>query len=676
MLPRPARFKKDAIIPRVILPAAEGAELMRETSLVALIAVMTVLLFTSFVVPQVATQRSDQTVIWESISAPEYLDPHLDYETSGAWISWNVYETLFTYDLESDSTEVNEPLLATSYTVSGDGLNYTFHLREGVRFHDGTPFNSTCVKYNFERLLALFDSFGPAWLFAERILGGQAVEIAAYGYGQGSPEHVSNFSAWVEQEPIITLDEYTVRFRLSEPYAPFINVIAHPSGSQISPTYVEKHGGVVMGMWNDWLLDHTCGTGPYMVTNMTTDLVRMDLNLNYWRAVEARVDYPRVGSVNRIYIRVNPSNDNRTANLESGITNGCDWPASQADRVYNGATGSSGDGTPKSLNPNLRVWTGEPTFKTAVLAFYLNATIVDDDRTLTNPFALKELREAVSYAFDYEEYIDNLTGGLAIQLQGPVPLGMFGQKNDLFIYRQNITAAVEKWNEAMTAGLDDALASWNYTLRLRYWHNSDTYAYIIGLVKKGIESILEDPSSTKPSTPLAIDTIGPGMYPHFPQPPQLVYSLGWSPDIADPEEFIAVFVKSTNTYAARVCLGDSQGWNATQVDQWIEQASQSLNRTLRTELYGMIQEAIVKHCAYIYCSQYTNFHVERVEMNGYQFNPMYGPYFYHYWKTEEETSPMIDVFTLAIVAASFAPLVIALVLLRRPKTPSSNEANQ
>lgn len=648
---------------------------MRETRLVALIMVLTELLLTSFVVTDVAAQSSGQTVVWEWIVPPESLDPHVDYETSGAWISWNVYETLFAYDLDSDSAEVNEPLLATSYTVSADGLNYTFQLREGVRFHDGTPFNSTCVKYNFERLVAIFDMYGPAWLFADRILGGRAVMNAVYNYGSGSPQHVSNYSVWVGQEPIVILGEYTVRFRLSEPYAPFVDVIAHPGGSQISPSYVEEHGGGVIGMWNDWLVDHTCGTGPYKVTNTVDDTVQLDINANYWRAGQAKTNHPRAGSVSRIYIRANSINDNRTANLEAGVTDGCDWPVSQADRVYNGVTGSSGNGTPKSLDPNLRVWTGEPIFRTSLLAFNLNATLAFYGLTRTNPFALKELREAVSYAFDYEEYIDNLTGGLAVQLQGPIPLGMFGHKNDLFVYRQNITAAVEKWNEAMMAGLDDALASWNYTLRLHYWPVSDQYAYILGLVKESIESILEDPSSTKLSSTLTIVTEGLWS-PLFPIPAQPVYSMGWSADIADPDDFVAAFVKSTNTFAMRTGLAGSQGWNATQVDQWVEQASQSLNRTLRTEIYGMIQEAIVKHCAYIYCSQSTNFHVERVEMNGYQFNPMYGPYFYHYWKTEEETSPTIDVFVLAIVAASFAPLVIALVLLRRPKTRPGSEGNQ
>ena len=65
------------------------------------------------------------------------MDPHVNYETFGGWIAYNMYETLYTYPFGTDSTIPSTPLLAASMpVVSADGLNYTIGLREGITFQD------------------------------------------------------------------------------------------------------------------------------------------------------------------------------------------------------------------------------------------------------------------------------------------------------------------------------------------------------------------------------------------------------------------------------------------------------------------------------------------------------------------------------------------------------------
>src|SRR5690606_26549870 len=84
------------------------------------------------------------------IAEPQSLDPHVVTAANDFRILVNVYEGLVRF---ADGTLEIEPALATDWTVSDDGLTYTFTLRDDVTFHDGTPFNAEAVKFNFDRML-------------------------------------------------------------------------------------------------------------------------------------------------------------------------------------------------------------------------------------------------------------------------------------------------------------------------------------------------------------------------------------------------------------------------------------------------------------------------------------------------------------------------------------------
>ena len=112
-------------------------------------------------VPQAAAQaaakppKAGGTLIWgmESEIGP------LDIQAIGGWVTWRVrrllYEPLVTHDLTTEGTLSPPivPALANSWEVSPDGRVYTFHLREKVKFHDGTPFDANAVKFNLDRAL-------------------------------------------------------------------------------------------------------------------------------------------------------------------------------------------------------------------------------------------------------------------------------------------------------------------------------------------------------------------------------------------------------------------------------------------------------------------------------------------------------------------------------------------
>jgi peptide/nickel transport system substrate-binding protein len=93
------------------------------------------------------------TLIWGMPAETDTLDPHATGGWSTYQITYQIFEGLVKEDLTKadDVTPTLVPGLATSWDISKDGLTYTFHLREGVKFHDGTPFDAAAVKFNFDR---------------------------------------------------------------------------------------------------------------------------------------------------------------------------------------------------------------------------------------------------------------------------------------------------------------------------------------------------------------------------------------------------------------------------------------------------------------------------------------------------------------------------------------------
>src|SRR4051794_17422454 len=97
-----------------------------------------------------AAQIPDDVLVVGQIAEPKSLDPHAVTATNDFRILVNLYDGLVRF--RDGSLDV-VPGLAESWDISEDGRTYTFTLRRGVKFHDGTPFNAEAVKFNFDRML-------------------------------------------------------------------------------------------------------------------------------------------------------------------------------------------------------------------------------------------------------------------------------------------------------------------------------------------------------------------------------------------------------------------------------------------------------------------------------------------------------------------------------------------
>lgn len=192
-----------------------------------------------------SANQKKNTLIFAQGSDPRGLDPALVDDGESSKIIVNVYEGLLKY--AKDSTKV-EPCLATSWDISKDGLVYTFHLRQGVKFQDGTDFNADAVKYNIERQL-------PPRVTSD-------MSYAEFVFGA--------------VKSVEAVDTNTVKITLKSPCTPFLSNLAMSLGApMVSPTALKKY--------NNNVDEHPCGTGPFSFVSWTKgqDVV-LKRNDNYW----------------------------------------------------------------------------------------------------------------------------------------------------------------------------------------------------------------------------------------------------------------------------------------------------------------------------------------------------------------------------------------------------------
>ena len=167
--------------------------------------------------------------------------------------------------------------LATSWEIATDPHAITFHLREGVAFHDGTAFNAEAVKFNIERIL------DPATMATPR-------------------------ASFTVIDSVDVLDEHTVRFNLKRPWGAGLNMLADRGGVMSSPTAV-----AALGKDYGW---NPSGTGPFIVDKVITGtLVHMVRNENYWGTDE---EGNRLPYLDEITIRVIRDETVRASALRTG----------------------------------------------------------------------------------------------------------------------------------------------------------------------------------------------------------------------------------------------------------------------------------------------------------------------------------------------------------------------
>ncbi|MDJ0510148.1 MAG: ABC transporter substrate-binding protein [Crocosphaera sp.] len=187
-----------------------------------------------------ATTTGDRITIGTT-SQPRTIDPADSYEIAGLMVIYNLSDTLYTYEL--GSTTLKPQLAKEMPTVSEDGLTYTIALREGVTFHDETPFNAEAMAFSLERFMN--NGGKPSFLLADTI------------------------------DTVKATGDYELTIILKEPFSAFPALLAFPGACAVSPQAYEIGEG-------KFIPDNLVGTGPYKLNNFSSDSVQLDVFENYW----------------------------------------------------------------------------------------------------------------------------------------------------------------------------------------------------------------------------------------------------------------------------------------------------------------------------------------------------------------------------------------------------------
>jgi glutathione transport system substrate-binding protein len=202
------------------------------------------------------------------------MDPHDTNDT----LSYSAQKTMLEGLLGFDKDMKVIPVLAESYSANPTATEFTFKLRQGITFHDGTPFNAQAVKANIDRLADPKLNLKRHSLFA-----------------------------LVKETQVV--DDNTVKVILSKPFGAMINTFAHPAAMMISPKAIETYGKDVA--------KHPVGTGPFKFAEWDpSDHLKVVKNDNYWKK-----GYPKVDSIT---FKPTPENGSRVAMLKTG----------EADYIY------------------------------------------------------------------------------------------------------------------------------------------------------------------------------------------------------------------------------------------------------------------------------------------------------------------------------------------------------
>jgi len=278
-----------------------------------------------------------------------------------------------------------EPQLATSWESSPDLKMWTFYLREGVRFSDGTSFDANAVLANFER----YKGVGKA------------------PYGQ----------VFMNVARVDVLGPYVVQFTLAEPDFSFEYKLAGAAGLSIgSPKAIAEHKNADDPWGENWCYDHMVGTGPYKLDKWEkTKHIILVKNDDYWRGWEE-------SEPDRVIVRIVPEYSSRKFLLSGG-----DVDIIEEVPAY--------DIPVIEALPNAHVYIAKTTH-IILNSFNFDKEIWRDRR----------LREAMAWSYPYKEAVESLIG--AVKLQGPMASDVAGHNDDLFVYYTDLDKARELLRDA------------------------------------------------------------------------------------------------------------------------------------------------------------------------------------------------------------------------------------
>ena len=496
---------------------------------------VTVLALAATVLPATAATK----FVFSNESPYDTLDPHTVFDVGRVAVRLNLYDGLYRW---LDNPPKLNPWLAESYTVSPDGLTYTFKLRKGAKFHDGAEVTAEDVRYSMERILAL--KKGAASLFATMIQPGQTKAV----------------------------DRYTVQFTLAKPSAIFLAVV--PEIHVVNSALLKKNEKD--GDWGGaWLTGNDAGSGSYALS-------RYDPAIGF-SAKRFKEHFYGWGDkyIDEIEFQSVREDNTRVLGMIKGDFQGTGGylPLDQVKRLR--------------AAPNVKVLEQESM---RIMMFQLN-----NQRPPINDV---HVRRAISYAFDYNGFNNEILGGSVERNPTPIPNNMWGVPKDVKGYtydlekaKQELAQAKVKVDRALTVGF---LTGFSQTEQAATVMQS-------GLRKIGIESKLQGEL-----WPVMVDK----MKKPETSPDMVVYWI--STYYADPNNWIGEMFHSGQwgTFKA------SSFYKNPKVDELLDVALRSTDQKVREKAYQDATRIVVDEAAGVWVYNTKWFGPWAKNLEGIRFSPI------------------------------------------------------
>lgn len=376
------------------------------------------------------------SLVVEEPTQPDHIDPAVTYETAG-WEPVNqVYQGLVAPNGTSASSYLG--VLASNWTASSDGLNYTFSLRHGVTFSNGDPFNAYVMWYSIYRTIVMNQA--PAWILGQNLLNStDGTGLNSIDYSNPSPQNMTFMSN--PHQSVQVVNEYEIQFNLGygyngmAPYSAFLATLTTPMAAAVDPVVIAANGGVADGQTNNWMETHALGTGFYelqsWVPGQSLTLIK---NPSYWADSLPQSELNE--AIQPAYLQTITIYYRDPSAMVADLTSGKAQMVKVSVAEYGAVKNIAGvDATMLS-----------PAFGSSESTFYLYM-----DPPAFAPFQNLLVREAIAHAIDYQGIIHAVYNGMATQWIGPVPVGypFYNQTTaGLQPYQHDVNLAAEELAQA------------------------------------------------------------------------------------------------------------------------------------------------------------------------------------------------------------------------------------
>ncbi len=481
------------------------------------------------------------TLVYATPADPTALDGALISDGESIRVLYQLTEGLTR--LEPGTSDVI-PSLAESWEPSADGLSWTFHLRQGVTFHDGTPFNADAVCFNFERWFNFPASFQNA----------SASYYWQYGFGGGFKNPIEGAAGPEDSlyKSCEAVDDATVTLNLTRPSATILSTLTLPSLAIVSPTALQEFGADEGEVDEDGIFhptgtystEHPTGTGPFKFESWTLGeqlvLVRND---DYWG------DHAQL---EKIIFRPIGDNVARLQALQTGEVQGYDLVEPQDTETV-------------TSDSNLQLLE-RPPFNVGYVTF--NQALPPMDKP--------EVRQAVAHAINRQAIVDSFYGGRGTVATQFMPQVLFGWADDVVQYDYDPEKSKQLLQQA---GL-------TLPVKLDFWYPTDVSRDYMPDPKRNFEAMVADlekagfeikPHSA-PWRPDYVGAVNEGKAGHL-------NLIGWIADFADPDNFVGTFFQTEQP---------QWGFDNPEIRDLLDQAEIESDLAKRTELYKEASRKIME----------------------------------------------------------------------------------